>query len=86
MRIILKDRITGWWLQPNGKWESRNGSARVFSTGQEAIVHAEAAKPMDIQVCFEAEDPNLSFELERERGDFVPPVSREMKGTAPENL
>lgn len=75
MKILLKERKSGMWLKPSGRWEVNREGAKEFSCGQDAIQRAEDARPMDVQVCFEATDPNLSFELGRERGDFFPRAS-----------
>jgi hypothetical protein len=72
MKIFLKERKSGMWLKPSGRWEPTCAGALEFSCGEDAIQRAEDSRPMDVQVCFEAADPNLSFELGRERGDFIP--------------
>jgi hypothetical protein len=72
MKICLKQRSTALWLKPSGNWETSNQDAETFTTGVDAIKRAELARPMDVEVCFVADDPNLSFELGRERGDFPP--------------
>ena len=76
MKILLRQRDTDLWLKKSGAWESSKEDAREFAFGTDAIQQAEASRPLEVQVCFEAEDPNVSFELGRERGDFTRPVSR----------
>ena len=76
MKICLKERGTGLWLMTSGKWETNKRDAQCFDCGADAIHRAELERPLDVQVCFEAEDPDLSFELGRERGEFLPGMGR----------
>ena len=37
MKLILRERTTGLWLKPCGRWEPNSVNARQFATSAEAI-------------------------------------------------
>lgn len=69
MKIILRERTTGLWLKPCGRWEANSANAREFVSGEEAIRCSNDSPLSDVQICFRFEDSNLNFELNDRRCD-----------------
>lgn len=56
MKIHLKERSTGLWLKPSGRWESSREGAQDFDSSLEARARAASTKSLDIQVCIQGRD------------------------------
>ena len=55
MKIILRERTTGLWLKPCGRWEPTSVNAREFATGEEAIQYSIELHLPNVDVCFVSE-------------------------------
>ena len=52
MKIILRERTTGLWLKPCGRWEANSVNAREFATREEAIQCSIELRLPNVDVCF----------------------------------
>jgi hypothetical protein len=56
MKIILRERTTGLWLKPCGRWQTTPGNARQFATSEEAVQCSLELHLPNVDVCFVGED------------------------------
>jgi hypothetical protein len=56
MKIILRERTTGLWLKPCGRWEANSVNARRFATSDDAIQCSMELHLPNADVCFVSED------------------------------
>ena len=56
MNVILRERTTGLWLKPCGRWEANSVNARQFATREEAILCSIELRLPNVDVCFAPED------------------------------
>ena len=56
MNVILRERTTGLWLKPCGRWEASSVNARQFATREEAILCSIELRLPNVEVCFVPED------------------------------
>ena len=50
MEIFLKERATGLWLMPSGRWEANREGAQEFGCHTEAVARAEMFHSLDVQI------------------------------------
>ena len=51
MKIILRERTTGLWLKPCGRWEPTSVNARQFATSADAIQCSLEFHLPNVDVC-----------------------------------
>jgi len=51
MKIILRERTTGLWLKPCGRWEANSANARQFATSDDAIQCSIELRLPNVDVC-----------------------------------
>jgi CheY-like chemotaxis protein len=56
MKIILRERTTGLWLKPCGRWQATSVNARQFATSEEAVQCSIELHLPNVDVCFVGED------------------------------
>jgi hypothetical protein len=52
MNVILRERTTGLWLKPCGRWEANSVNARQFATREEAILCSIELRLPNVDVCY----------------------------------
>ena len=55
MKVILRERTTGLWLKPCGRWQVTSVNARQFATREEAVRCSVELRLPNVEVCFVAD-------------------------------
>ena len=63
MKILLKEKMTGLWLQLGGLWGPNTINARVFTSSEDAIYFSEHSHRAPLHLCYRFEDKALNFEM-----------------------
>jgi len=59
MKILLRERTTGLWLKPCGRWEPSSVNARQFASRAEAVQCSIGLRFPNVEVCFIPEESRL---------------------------
>ena len=63
MNILLQNKTTKHYVQPEGGWTARAEQARVFGSGLEAIFYCFNHNCADMQISGEFADSRMNFTM-----------------------
>ena len=84
MKIVLRERTTGLWLKPCGRWQASSLNARGFATSHDANAFSMELRLLDIEVCFIPADTGAQKEpTDPLAEETISPVSQSAHNISP---